>query len=145
MSHTTSIHSITIQDVGSLRKAIEELNSAGIRCELVENSTPRAYSPNQAGMGKADYVVRLPDATYDIGLYKNEDGFEARTDFYNGSVERVLGAAHVEEGEDRTQARLGKLYQRYAVCVAEKQAARSGRTVSRRTLDNGTIQLVMAA
>ena len=39
MSHTTSINNIVIQDIASLRKAVQDLNSAGISCELVENAT----------------------------------------------------------------------------------------------------------
>lgn len=145
MSHTTSITNVVIQDIDALRAAVSEMNSAGIHCELLQNTKPRAYYSNQDGMGVADYVLKLDDASYDVGLYKNQTGgYEARTDFWGGSVEKLLGAATLD-GENRDQARLGKLYQSYAICAAEKQARRSGRSVTRRTLENGTVQLVMTA
>ena len=143
MSHTTAITAVVISDVNALQAAINELASEGVKCSLLENCKPRAYSSGQEGMGTAPYVVKLNDATYDVGLYDNGDGgFEARTDFWNGSVEKVLGV-ETNVNEEREQARLGKLFQRYAVCATENHAALNGYSTTRSQKEDGTLQLVM--
>jgi hypothetical protein len=131
-----------ITDVAALRAAVDELKRRGMKISLEQNTTPRAYFSNQQGMGEADYVVQLHDASYDVGLYKKDKGYEARTDFWGGSVEKVLGV-NPKEGENADQARLGKLYQMYAVCAAEQQAFRQGYNPRRVELSDGTIQLQM--
>ena len=142
MSHTTAINCIKITDVAALRSAIIELKSHGVKCDLLENAVPRAYYPDQKGMGKADFVVNLKDASYDVGLYKDQDGkgYSARCDFYNGSVERELGATR-QDDEDPNMARLGKLYQSYAIHAATNAAVQQGYTVQRVNQEGGTVQL----
>lgn len=145
MSHTTTIKSVVISDKNALRAAVEELKSHGVRCELLENVKPRAYYSNQANMGVAPLVIHLADAAYDVGLYDSGDGtYEARTDFYGGSVKRVLGVDTKNKAEQE-QAQLGKLYQYYGVCAAENQAAMQGFSTSRSTKADGTVQLVLTA
>ncbi|MCK5307055.1 MAG: hypothetical protein KAJ73_00450 [Zetaproteobacteria bacterium] len=147
MSHTTTIGTILFADIGALQGAIKELKSQGIQCKLLENAAPRAYSANQSGMGKAPYVVNLPNADYDIGLYPSEsgEGLEPRTDFYRGSVQRELGAEHVKPGEDTEQAKIGKLVQMYAIHAAERKAVQQGMQVTRVPTDNGGLQLKIVA
>ena len=143
MSHTTAIDSVIISDVAALQAAITELSREGISCELLENAKPRAYYSSQEGLGQARYVVKLNKADYDVGLYDNgQGGYEARTDFWGGSVERQLGA-QATGSEDRQHARMGKLFQRYAVCAAENHAAMNGYSTSRTTKADGTMQLVL--
>lgn len=146
MSHTTRIKAIIISDIDALEAAVRELNEQGIRCTLKQNATPRAYSQGQSGMGKAPYVIELADASYDIGLYLREDGigYEARTDFWNGSVEGQLGNTPIE-GDDKTAAKLGKLYQTYGVEATAMVAERQGRSVTRERLEDGTVQLRIAS
>lgn len=141
MSHTSKISSIKIQSIPALRKALLELNKQGVKCTLEENASPRAYSVNQAGLGKADYVIRLPDARFDVGLYKDEKGcYEARTDFFLGSVEKVLGVAPSSK-QAAEQAKLGKLFQRYSLCAAEESARSKGLMCRRIEKANGLVQL----
>jgi hypothetical protein len=142
MSHTSTIRAIQIQSITALRRAITEMAAEGILITLSEGGKPRAYSANQEGMGVADYVVGLPGCKYDIGLYKTADGkgYEARTDFWNGEVERVLGATPTSI-EARDQARMGKLFQRYGVCVAEDAARKQGHMVRRINKPTGVIAL----
>lgn len=147
MSHTTAIGTILFADIGALTSAIEELKGQGIQCKLLENVAPRAYSANQSGMGKAPYVIGLPTAEYDIGLYPSEsgEGLEPRTDFYRGSVQKVLGAEHVEPGENADQAKIGKLVQMYAIHAAERKAVQQGMQVTRMNGENGKLQLKIVA
>ena len=145
MSHTTSINSIVISDVDALRSAITELNREGVQCELLENMIARAYSSTQAGMTEpADYVLKMEKSIHDVGLYKTDNGYEARCDFWNGQIERQLGVTPAE-GEDRNQARLGKLYQKYAIHAASRKATQQGYSVSRINNRDGSVQLRVAA
>jgi hypothetical protein len=141
MSHTATVSTIKIQSVTALRAAIAELAEKGVRCSLLENAKPRAYSVNQEGMGLADFVIKLDDSQYDIGLYKTKDGsYEARTDFYRGGVERCLGAS-ASSPETREQARMGKLFQMYGVHAATEAARKKGHMVKRVSKQDGTIAL----
>ena len=141
MSHTSTVKAIKIQSVSALRAAVAELISTGVRCELLEQSTPRAYSPNQAGMGKADFVLKLADSPYDVGFYKDKDGaYEARTDFYMGHIQKVLGAQATCR-ETYEQAQMGKLFQLYGVHVATETARKQGHMVRRVNKQDGRIAL----
>lgn len=144
MSHTTSISDIVFSDIAALESAVKELQKSGVNCTLVKNATPRAYYANQTGMGEAPYVLQLGGAKYDVGFYWNDQkkGYEARSDFFGGSVAGALGAkaATAEEGE---RAKLGKLYQMYGVHAATRKAVQSGYSVRRMTKPDGTISLVM--
>ena len=143
MSHTSTISSIDIEDINALVSAINELKSMGVNCDLLENKAPRAWSTNQEGMGVAPFVVKLNDAEYDIGLYaKAEGGYEARTDFYGGSVEHVLGAE--DDGADTDQAKLGKLYQLYGKHAITRKAMEQGYSVSHVKKEDGSLQLQIA-
>lgn len=146
MSHTSTIKAIKIVSISALRSAVEELASSGVKCSLLENATPRAYSRGQAGMGKADFVLKLDDCPYDVGFYKQGEGkdqhYEARTDFWQGHVARILGAP-ASKAENAEQAQMGKLFQKYAINAATEEARRKGLQVRRQTGDDGSIKLVL--
>lgn len=140
MSHTTAIKGVQITDVAALRSAVNDLNKAGVQCTLIENAKPRAYYSDQEGLGMADLVLQLPNAQYDVGLYKQDKNYEARTDFYGGSVERQLGVK--DDSVKGDQKKLGKLYQMYAVNATERSLAMKGISSRRTTKQDGTIQLM---
>lgn len=142
MSHTTKLNTISIRSTTALRAAILMLQSQGIACSLQEKATPRAYYSEQEGMGVADFVIKLDASKYDVGLYRQADGsYEARTDFFMGHVEKVLGVPHqpTYSGE---QYKLGRLFQAYAVAAAEEQARKQGLMVTRQTLPDGRVKLL---
>lgn len=92
-------------------------------------------------MGHAEFVVQLDDSPYDIGLYKQDDGtYEARTDFWGGHVQQVLGA-QASKPEKAEQARMGKLFQMYGIHAATEAAKRKGLAVRRIQGENGKIKL----
>lgn len=94
-------------------------------------------------MGKADFVIKLDNSKYDVGLYRQEDGtYEARTDFWGQHVERVLGAP-ASKPENAVQAKLGKLYQAYGIQAAMSQARSKGLNVRRVAGQNGEEKLVL--
>jgi hypothetical protein len=143
MSHTATINAIKIQSISALRDAVSELNASGIKCSLLEKATPRAYYPNQTGMGLAPYVVQLSDCQYDIGLYEDgKGGYEARTDFFMGYVQKHLGVEACSI-ESRDQAKLGKLFQAYGICAATESARKQGHMVRRVANDDGSVKLVV--
>lgn len=140
MSHTTSIKAIKIQSITALQAAVAEMKQGGMPIALIPNATPRAFFPDQPGMGKADYVVQLGGCKYDVGLYKTDDGYEARTDFWNGEVEKVLGAKP-RDPANKDQAKMGRLFQMYGVHATMEQCRRAGQSVRRITKEDGTVAL----
>lgn len=143
MSHTSEISAVAIVDIGALEATITDLNKQGVKCSLAKNEVPRAYYPNQPGLGLAPYVLKLADSPYDVGLYDNgQGGYSARTDLYGNHIAKLLGAKATGK-ETPQQAALGKLFQGYAVNAAAKQAARQGYRVTRTTQADGSIQLTM--
>lgn len=144
MSHTTSIDDILFTDISALQAAIAELQAAGVDCSLAKGEKPRAFYAEQQGMGVADYVIKLPSARYDIGLYYNAEkkGYEARTDFFAGSVEAAVGTSPVGVANP-VRAKMGRLYQTYAVHAATRKAVQQGYSVTRREGKDGLIQLVV--
>lgn len=141
MSHTSSISAIKITSLSALRAAAEELSRTGVACSLVENDTPRAFYKDQAGMGRADLVLKLNACPYDVGLYKQADGsYEVRTDFWDGHVEKLLGGP-TSDPSKREQAKLGKLFQMYGIHAATETARRKGLSVRRIAGENGQIKL----
>lgn len=151
MSHTTSIKSIKIMDIAALRAAVNALANNGVNISLQEGGKPRAYYSTQEGMGAADFVIRLPGAAYDIGLYKDKDGsYEARTDFHRPwdkskgcAVEDVLGVK-ASDSDKVAQAKLGKLYAEYAAQATIMKARAAGYTGIRRVMQkDGSEKIIM--
>lgn len=141
MSHTSTIKGIKITNIAALEAALKELTENGTKLTLIKDATPRAFYPDQKGLGKADYVIKIHAAPYDIGLYKQDDGsYEPRTDFWQKHVEKVLGvpAASPEKAD---QAKLGKLFQMYAVCAATAVARSQGKMVRRINGTDGKVKL----
>jgi hypothetical protein len=94
-------------------------------------------------MELAPYVVKLADCPYDVGLYKQADGsYEARTDFFAGHIERLLGTK-ARTPEAAEQAKLGRLFQMYGVHAATEAAKKKGLMVQRVTKTDGTLTLVL--
>lgn len=145
MSHTTAIKSTLIQSIPALQAALKELNDKhGIKCELLTNATPRAYSTNQQGMGVAPYVIHLKDCKYDIGLYTSDagKGFEARTDFWQGHIAKLLGGTATSP-ESTQQAQMGLLYQTYGINAAALEARAKGWQTRRVAGKDGSQKLVI--
>jgi hypothetical protein len=137
------VKSIAITSVEALQAAINELNTLGVKCSLVANATPRAFYSNQQGLGKADYVIKLDNSRYDVGLYKNaEGGYEVRTDFWGEDVKNQLGAVASAPGKAE-QAKLGKLFQAYGIHAAMQEARRKGLQASRQKGADGKEQVII--
>ncbi len=146
MSHTSEVSGIVFMDIEALRSAVNELKTKGIKCSLVANSVPRAFYPNQTGLGLAPWVLKLDDSPYDVGFYQDgkAKGYTARTDLWGGHVSRILGStAPAKTGENPTQVALGRLFQTYAVHAATRKAVQQGMTVKRIDAPDGGVRLVI--
>lgn len=144
MSHTTEIKGVQIKDIAALKLAVAELQQKGIKCELKENVKPRAFYPDQKGMGVAPYMLYLADSKYDIGFYPQADGtYAARTDLFGNQVNNILGV-QPKAGEDAGQAQMGKLYQAYSTHATIRQCAKQGYKVQRTNRPDGTVALVVS-
>ena len=123
MSHFTTIQT-QIRDIAALQAACSELGLT-----LTENANARGYYSDQPRHG--DFVIRL-NGPYDIAVNLQPDGnYGLTTDWYNGHVEREVGA------------KFGRLLQLYGVHKAQAEARRKGLTTRRRTLKDGAIKLVI--
>jgi hypothetical protein len=147
MSHTSTISTVTIVDVHALRAAVQELkDKQGVNMTLEEDAMPRSYfGSSQQGMSEnAPFVLRLHDARYDVGLYRNEEdnGYEARCDLYDGGIRAALGSKQTGDCTP-DQAALGKLYNMYSVHAATRAAAAQGHQVQRIEKEDGAVQLVV--
>jgi hypothetical protein len=180
MSHTTTCKAVPIKSVNALRSAVAELQRAGINCELVANDIPRMYYRNQIKLhlkdkgakfqyhdnpDECEFVLRLPDAYYDIGFLRDEKGFlQPVFDDYNyGSgavsggrqgIRALLGckmdgvtqqhwAGQKEAGKNEL-ASIGKLLQGYSKHAIMEQAASHGKTMKSCSTDpkTGALQMV---
>lgn len=144
MSHTTEVNDIVFTDIEALKAAVNELAAKGVKLSLTKGGTPRAYYANQNGMGAADYVLKVEQARYDVGFYSDKDkkGMVARTDFFGGDIERLLGTP-VKQGDDPNRAKLGKLYHTYAIHAATRAAAKKGLQTRRVNNADGSVRLVV--
>ncbi len=150
ISHTTTLSSIAIRDIAALRQAVAKLRDKGVNCELVENQRPRMYFTEQGE--ECEYVVKLPDGRYDVGLKLQADGSYAPVfDEYSGHVGGQIGAdANVcpmpdrSDEEGRAQHAIGRLLQFYAEAAAINAAVAQGYSVDGTTTDEaGNIHVLV--
>jgi len=143
VSHTTTIRGLAIKDVGAIRRAVAELQSKGVKISLAENTKPRMYYRQQEVM--CDFVLKLENANYDVGLVKQADGtYNVITDEYGGTVARAVGASCPvpKTAEERALWAIGQFGQQYARFAAINAATAQGYMIERDYFDeHGNVQL----
>lgn len=149
ISHTTTINGINITNPTAIRKAVDNLRARGVSISLVENATPRMYySHQEAEVGSCEFVLRLPDAEYDVGLKKQADGTYAPVfDEWANSVGRQVGGqcAIPKTAEEKSMWAIGSFSQEYAKEAAISAAQAQGYSVQSATTDaDGNVNLVFA-
>lgn len=146
MSHTSTIKSVPIRDIGALQSAIDELASErGIKISLEQNAKPRMYYSNQHGV--CDYVVKLHDKPYDVGLQKQDDGsYSLVCDTWAGHVRKAVGVADsCPIDATPEEVAVGALMQSYAKHCAINTATAQGYIVESCMVDeDGEVQLTLA-
>lgn len=149
MSHTTTIDGISITDPTAIRKAVDNLRNRGVNISLVENATPRMYySHQEKEVGVCDFVLKLPDAKYDVGLKKQEDGsFAPIFDEWANSVGGQIGGqcSIPQTAEEKSLWAVGAFSQEYNKEAAIAAAQAQGYSVQSATTDtDGNVNLVFA-
>lgn len=143
MSHVATIE-VKVSDKEALAAAAERLG--GVFHE--GQKTYRWYgtfvgdSPMPAGMtmadlGKCDHAISFPQASYEVGVRKNEDGsYTLAWDYWGqGGLAPILGGPQAP-----------KLVQAYAAEKLKQEARRLGHAVeSETTLQDGTVRLRLLA
>jgi hypothetical protein len=150
MSHTTTLRGVQITNPTAIQRAVADLVSQGIQIELLENATPRMYYKRQENeIGKCDYVLKIANSRYDVGLKWNakEKQYDAIMDTWAGEVAGQIGAtcpAPRDAGKQGEHA-IGKFTQRYLLHAAKISAMNEGYSVIGENIgDDGAIQLELA-
>lgn len=122
MSHFATIQT-QIKDIEVLRSACSEMGLL-----LLQNTEARGYGNNRH---RGEYVIAL-NGPYDIAVNRQVDGtYGLTTDWWNGHVEKEVGANY------------GRLLQLYGVHKATHEARQKGYMVQRRSLNDGSIKLMI--
>ena len=117
MSHISKIE-LEVKDLGTLKQACSRL---GLR--FVENQkTFKWYGQED---GRCDHTIRVPGATYEIGVVKSGDLYELRCDYWESAIGKAIG----QNG--------GLLKQAYAIERTRTEARRKGYSVIEKTTDTG--------
>lgn len=150
MSHTTTLKGVQIKSASAIRKAVDDLIKSGIDMKLLENTKPRMYYSSQSNeIGNCEFVLRLNQSSYDVGLKWNEKEkqYDAYLDTWAGQVSGQIGATcAMPRGTDQQgEHAIGKFTQRYGLHAAKDAARAEGYDVIGETIDDdGTIHLELA-
>lgn len=160
MSHTTTVKSVPIRDIAALQAAVQELHDKGINLTLERNAVPRMFYKDQLQkhLGQSsetcDYVIKIHDADYDIGLLKQDDGsYTPVFDDWRQSIAKQVGAPfagkveHWSGAKDDTEQTLhsiGQIIQSYTKHATINAAVSSGYVVEG-TVEHqdGSIELIV--
>jgi len=116
MSHISKIE-LTVNDLSILGQACARLG-----LELIRAKKSFKWYGNEAPCGHA---IRVPGAEYEIGIIDINGIYELNCDFFDRSLEEVIGK------------QWGLLKQAYAVEKTGVEARRKGYSVLERRTDNG--------
>lgn len=138
MSHVAKIE-MQIRDLDTLKAACEQLRlqfMAGQRTyswygySTGDYPIPEGFTA--ADLGKCDHAIRVPGASYELGVVQRNGKYLLLWDFYrDGGLERVLGKGAC------------KLKQAYSVERVRREAKIKGYHVQERKTDQG-IRLVLS-
>ena len=181
MSHTTTVKTVPIASENALRSAVANLQAKGVNCELVANKRPRMYYRDQINrhikqkrpddfefhedVEECDFVLKLPDAYYDVGflrdaktnelvpLFDDYNYFSTVKEYRSGSmpIRDVIGSKfkgkiehwnglHKKGETDQTLHSIGGLLSEYSKEAVIEAAESAGHTISDITPnDDGSI------
>ena len=116
MSHISKIE-LEVRDFGILGQACKRLG-----LELIRGKGRFTWYGKDA---PCDHAIRVPGADYEIGVINKDGLYELNCDFYDRTIERVIG----RQG--------GLLRQAYAVEKTKTEARKKGYSVMERQTDTG--------
>jgi hypothetical protein len=117
MSHISKIE-LEVKDLGTLAKACTRLG-----LKLIKGQ--KAFKWYGAEDGKCDHTIKVPGATYEIGVTKTGKSIELQCDYYDYAIGKAIGQTG------------GLLKQAYAVERTKAEARRKGYTVIEKTTGSG--------
>ncbi len=116
MSHISKIE-LEVKDLGVLSQACSRLGLALMK----DQNSFKWYGRDSA----CDHVIRIPGATYEIGVICKDGRYELQCDFYDAGIEKAIG----RQG--------GLLKQAYAIEKTKLEARRKGYTVMEKKTETG--------
>jgi hypothetical protein len=117
MSHISKIE-LEVKDLGALARACIRLG-----LKLVKGQkTFKWYGQED---GKCDHAIKVPGATYEIGVIKTGNALELQCDYFENAIGQAIGQTG------------GLLKQAYAVERTKSEARRKGYIVIEKTTDSG--------
>lgn len=147
MSHTTTLKGVQIKSASAIRTTVQDLKNQGIDISLATNEVPRMYYREQEReIGKCEFVLKLGNSRYDVGLKWNEkeQQYDAFLDTWAGSIKNAIGAscAMPRDAGEQGEHAIGLFSQRYGINAAKEAASAAGYYVEREFIDeDGTVQL----
>lgn len=150
ISHNVNLRGVKIKDVTALGVAVGELAKEGAKITLDLNAkTFRTYRGQD---NTCDGAIIMGSGYHDIGLKKQPDGsYQPVFDPYGfgqdlsvkSGAENFCPLPNTQYDERQAQSMIGKLLQRYGVCVTERAAAQQGKSVQRSTGEKGVVTLTI--
>ncbi len=116
MSHISKIE-LEVKDLGVLSQACTRL---GI--ELIRGQKHFKWYGKTAS---CDHAIKVPGAKYEIGVIKQKGRYDLSCDFYDRTIEKVIGR------------QAGLLKQAYAVAKTKIEARKKGYSVLEQNTDTG--------
>jgi hypothetical protein len=116
MSHISKIE-LEVKDLGILSQACKKLG-----LEFIKGQRNYKWYGKEA---QCDHAIKVPGADYEIGVINNGGHYELNCDFYDQSIEKVIGK------------RGGGLKQSYAVEKTRIEARKKGYSVVEIQTQNG--------
>lgn len=139
MSHVAKIE-VEIKDLEALKAAAKRIGGTFVEGQsryawygqhVGDYPLPKGFAASD--LGRCEHAIRVPGASYEIGVCKRRDGKPGYTllwDFWHeGGLEKRLG----KNGQ--------RLVQAYAVETAKRAARRAGYLVSETTKSDGSVVL----
>jgi hypothetical protein len=116
MSHISKIE-LEVRDLAIIGQACSRL---GLQLQK-DQKTFKWYGQDAT----CDHAIRIPGASYEIGVIQKDGRYELQCDFYDSGIEKAIG----RQG--------GLLKQAYAVEKAKLEARRKGYTVLEKKSETG--------
>ena len=117
MSHISKIE-LEVKDLGTLKQACNRL---GLNLHEGQK-TFKWYGQED---GRCDHAIRVPGATYEIGVIKTGDLYELECDYFDYARGKAIGQSG------------GLLKQAYAIERTKTEARRKGHSVIEKRTDSG--------
>ena len=117
MSHISKIE-LEVKDLGTLRQACNRL---GLNM-LEGKKTFKWYGQEDS---RCDHAIRVPGASYEIGVIKNGNLYELQCDYWDNAIGKAIGQTG------------GLLKQAYAMERTKIEARRKGYSIIEKKTDAG--------